>query len=376
MNPSDNRTPTDGTGTSRKITLDGIWNDFYEQIRRSAGNGLIVRVDKDAGVETYTRFETELSSPDKLCIMFAYEFSRHCIRSGEVSANIAGELMHGILAETQHGAAKALKKILEQFGGGMNITALEREREYIEKVIRKTFAAKFYICENRVIHNKLSEDELARTVVLEDDYRALCNQLLAVFTDQYVRVFAKDERYAWLFSKASLTGDDTIIRYLVALLCAALISIDTDYKQPSYLRKLEECRSVIKKNILRFLSVSDSPPPEPQLQKHHEKIPLKNRTIRDDSVPFGLTEEEYNDRRTIAISVRQIRAAYPGIDASKLAEELSGFLEAAEAAFSDVWSQYSRKERALEIVRSYYEEYELGPFDANHQTTIGGHHGR
>lgn len=352
-------TSSDMGGTCQKITLEGIWDDFYEQIRRFAGNGIAVKIEKKVDKENYTIVESEPSMQDKIWIMFAYEFAQCCIppKKSKVDANIAGELMHGILATSQKGAANALNGILERFSGGMNLTALEQEREYIENVIRKTFAAKFYRRSRQVNTLCLSQADLNEVVVSEEDYNAMCDKLLSVLTNQYARIFSEDSRYEWLFKGRTIEDSHQVTRYLVALLCAALMNIDTDYKRPKALKRIEENKAIIKENLVAFLASADGHNTHSRVSAQIGNAQAEKPISKAGTTFSGLTPEEYEDRKVLQQAVFRIKKDFPSIDAKALFDELvTDFLEIVKATFYDVWEQYDRNQKAHEIIEAYYDQ--------------------
>ncbi len=345
----------------QKITLEGIWNDFYEQIRKFAGNGIIVKVEKGSGQEKYTIIDSEPNMQDKIWIMFAYEFAQCCIPSkqptAQVDPNIAGELMHGVLSDSKKGSGNALRKILERFSGGINLTALEQERDYIEKIIKKTFAAKLYRNSKQINSYCLSQEDLGEITVSDEDYNVMCDKLFSVITEQYVQIFAEDERYSWLFKGRTSEDSRQITRYLVALLCVALMGIDTYYKSAGIVRKIDESKATIKENILTFLASTDTQDTREPALAQSDNARVKKVVTKPVPASVGLTPEEYEDRKVLQQAVFRIKKDFPSIDAKALFDELvTDFLEIVKATFYDVWEQYDRNQKAHEIIEAYYDQ--------------------
>ena len=239
----------------KKITLEGIWNAFFEPIRQNAGNGIIVNFERKGSREICRVIESVPSLQDKIRILFPFEIVQCCIRNGsnDVDPNIAGELMHGDLATGKRGGAKALKRILECFSGGINLTALEQVQTHIEKVIRETFAAKTYIRDKQIKRDIFNSEEFGIIDISEQDYQTMCRQLLFTLQKNYYPTFKDNKEYEWLFIEREETNTQNVIRYLVGLLCAALMSMDTDYKRTSDKESIAATKEQLKVNLVRFL---------------------------------------------------------------------------------------------------------------------------
>lgn len=228
----------------KMITLGGIWTDFFEFIKQELGKGIIVRGQGDNVQGNYTVYSSS-NQPNQLKILFFTPLDKTDI------VNTAGYVLKGI-CKTGKGANK-IHDILMQYSN-IDMNALWGEHEHIETIIRKTMAVRQLFEQRGIKKEKVSDEDLSEVSLSDRAYRSVCEKLLEIFRNEYVNIYCNDSRYAWLFENHSFDDCDKIPKYLTALICAAVISAQTESPKKENKRQEIECyRERLKNNVISFL---------------------------------------------------------------------------------------------------------------------------